>query len=335
MNQAEFLDRLAQGHIPSVLFFEGPEEHLKQEALLALRKALLPEGLEDLNETRLAAPETDGIIAAAETLPFMSDRRLVLLRDHPAVVGRAEADDHLLTYLPSVPPTAVLLFYCVLPVRQKKIRNAVQKLGGLVEFKPLDGPALTSFVTRSFHDLGRECDARTADYLIFTCGKDTGLLLTEIAKISALHPDSPRVDPEDIRALATPTTESKVFGLLDALIAGQSERVFILLRNLLLNGEQRTVILYMLLRQYRLMQQIKIMQYEKKSSRQIGETLGFGSYTLQQYLKQASACSGSQVKKAVALCLETDFGIKSGELREEGALEALLLKLLLLRKEQK
>ena len=125
MNQAEFLDRLAQGHIPSVLFFEGPEEHLKQEALLALRKALLPEGLEDLNETRLAAPETDGIIAAAETLPFMSDRRLVLLRDHPAVVGRAEADDQLLTYLPSVPPTAVLLFYCVLPVRQKKIRNAV------------------------------------------------------------------------------------------------------------------------------------------------------------------------------------------------------------------
>ena len=88
-------------------------------------EALLPEGLEDLNETRLAAPETDGIIAAAETLPFMSDRRLVLLRDHPAVVGRADADDHLLTYLPSVPPTAVLLFYCVLPVRQKKIRISV------------------------------------------------------------------------------------------------------------------------------------------------------------------------------------------------------------------
>jgi len=332
MDHTEFSRRLAAGDLPSVLFFEGPEEHLKQEALQDLRKKLLPEGLEELNETRIVSADTDEIIAAAETLPFMADRRLVLLRDHPAVVGRAEPDDRLLAYLSSVPATAVLLFYCVLPVKQKKLKTAVQKLGGLVEFKPLDGPALTTFVTRAFHDLGHSCDARTADFLIFTCGKDTGLLLTEIAKISSLHPEKEAVDAEDIKALATPATEAKIFGMLDALTAGQSSRVFTQLRNLLLNGEPRTVILYMIQRQFRLMQQVKIMQYEKKTPRQIGELLGLGSYTLQQYLRQSAAYSGSQVKKAVALCLETDFGIKSGALREEGALETLLLKLLELRK---
>ena len=79
MNHQDFFSLVAQGHVPSVLFFEGPEEYLKQSALRELRKALLPEGLEELNESRLDAPDTNELIAAAETLPFMADRRLILL----------------------------------------------------------------------------------------------------------------------------------------------------------------------------------------------------------------------------------------------------------------
>ena len=93
MDRKDFDRLLSQGKIPSVLLFEGEEEHMKQSALDALQKKLLPEGLEELNRTLLDAPETDQIIAAAETLPFMADRRLVVVRNHPALIGRAEADD--------------------------------------------------------------------------------------------------------------------------------------------------------------------------------------------------------------------------------------------------
>ena len=99
MDRKDFDRLLAQGGIPSVLLFEGEEEHMKQAALGALQKKLLPEGLEDLNRTLLDAPETDQIIAAAETLPFMADRRLVIVRDHPALTGRAEADDRLAEFI--------------------------------------------------------------------------------------------------------------------------------------------------------------------------------------------------------------------------------------------
>ena len=335
MDHREFSRLVAQRKVPSVLFFEGPEEHLKQEALQSLRKALLPEGLEDLNESRLTAPETGEIIAAAETLPFMADRRLILLRDYPAVTGRAEADDRLVSYLPSVPASSVLLFYCVLPVKQKKIRNAVLKLGGVVQFAQLKEQELTSFVIGAFRDLGRQCDARTADFLVFTCGKDTGLLINEIEKIAACHPENPAVLPEDVRALATPSTESKVFAMVDAVVAGQNSKAFIHLRNLLRSGERRSMILSMLLRQYRLMQQIKIMQYEKRSPQEISDVLGFTGFILQQYLRQAASYTGRQVREAVAICLNAELDVKSGMLREESALEAVMLKLLLLRENRK
>ncbi|MBQ9211413.1 MAG: DNA polymerase III subunit delta [Clostridia bacterium] len=332
MNHQEFARLLAQKQLPPVLLFEGPEEYLKESALQALRKAILPEGLEDLNENRMTAPETAEIIAAAETLPFMADQRLILLRDFPAIVGRGEAEEKLLEYLPHVPPTAILLFYCVQPVKQKKIKNVIAKMGGVVEFKALTDRELTGFVTNEFHALGRECDARTADFLVFTVGNDLIQLRGEIAKIAAYHPEEPRINPEDVKQLATPSMESKVFDMVEAVIAGQDGKAFAILRNLLQNGEKRIMILAMLLRQFRLMQHVKIMQFEKKSNQEITSALGMSSWVAGQYMRQAGLYTGRQVKEAVNLCLETDLQIKSGLLREEGALEAVMLKLLLLRK---
>ena len=135
MERKEFLQALSRNQIPSVLLFEGDEEYLKQSALSALREAVLPEGMQDMNETILEAPETDQLIAASETLPFLADRRLVIVRDHPALTGRAEGDDRLVTYLASVPSSTVLLFYCTKkPDGRKKLYGAVKKRNGIVTF---------------------------------------------------------------------------------------------------------------------------------------------------------------------------------------------------------
>ena len=258
MDRKDFDRLLSQGKIPSVLLFEGEEEHMKQSALDALQKKLLPEGLEELNRTLLDAPETDQIIAAAETLPFMADRRLVIVRNHPALIGRAEADDRLAEYLPSVPPSAVLLFFCTQkPDGRKKLYTVIKKLNGVVVFSPLRDRELTTFVTSAFRDLGKECDERTADFLIFTSGSDTGLLLTEIAKVAAHAGESPVIHPDSVRAVATPSTECTVFQMVDAVVSGQSSRAFLLMRNQLLAGADRMYMLSMLLRQFRLLQHIK------------------------------------------------------------------------------
>ena len=332
MDRKDFDRLLAQGGIPSVLLFEGEEEHMKQTALDALQKKLLPEGLEELNRTLLDAPETDQIIAAAETLPFMADRRLVVVRNHPALTGRAEADDRLAEYLPSVPASAVLLFYCTQkPDGRKKLYTAVKKLNGIVVFSPLRDRELTSFVTSAFRDLGKECDERTADLLVFTCGSDTGLLLTEIAKVASHAGDSPSIHPDSIRAVATPSTECTVFQMVDAVVSGQSSRAFLLMRNQLLAGADRMYMLSMLLRQFRLLQHIKIMQYEKRSQAEIRSALGVPPFAADQYVRQAAGWTNGQVKKAVNVCFDTEYGVKSGRLSQDGALEAVMLKILNLR----
>ena len=333
MERREYKQLLEKKQLPPVLLFEGEEEYLKQDALRALRAAFLPEGLEELNEAILDAPETDALIAAAETLPLMADRRLVIVRDHPALTGRAEADDRLIEYLPSVPSSCILLFYCTRkPDGRKKLYSAVRKLGGVVTFAPMKDLELTTFVTNAFRDQGRECDQRTADFLIFTVGTDTSRLLAEISKIASYHPEEPSVSPEDVRLLATPSTECTVFDMVDAVVSGQDARAFQLLRKVLLSGEDRVFVLAMLLRQFRLLQHIKIMQYEKLSPAAIRGALGIPPFAADRCIRQAALFTGGQAKRAVKLCFDTEYAIKSGRLNQEGAVEAVMLRLLCLRK---
>ena len=140
------------------------------------------------------------------------------------------------------------------------------------------------------------------------------------------------MDPADVQALATPTAEATVFQMVDAVVSGQESRAFRLMRDILLAGEDRLFLLAMLLRQFRLLQHVKIMQYEKRSPAFIREALGVPEFAASQYIRQAASWSGKQVREAVALCLEMEEDVKSGRINQEGSAEEVMLKLLLSRK---
>ena len=334
MDRKDFTRALSQNSLPNILLFEGEDERLKQSALMDLRHSVLPSGMESLNETILEDPQADQLIASAETQPFMADHRLIVIRDLPALTGRSEADERLLNYLSSVPQTTILLFYCTgKPDARKKLYNAIKKTGAVVTFAPLRGSELTLFVTDAFRDAGKECDERTAEYLIFTVGDDAGLLSNEIQKLADYAGERPSVLASDVAALATPSTECTVFQMVDAVVTGQRSRAFTLLRNQLLIGTDRMAILAMLLRQYRLLQHIKIMQYEKRGVDYIRSSLGVPGFAVDQYLRQASGYTGGQIKNAVRICFETEYSVKSGRIQPEGAVESVVIRLLTLREQ--
>lgn len=336
MDRKEFTQAVKDGRVQGAYLFEGVEENIKASALAALRKALLPEGLEELNESILDNPPTDAIIAAAETLPFMADKRLVTVREHPALTGRAEADDRLCEYVRQAPESCVIIFLCRGKAdARKKLYKAIQKQGNVVSFNPLTDAELNSWIRKTFEKLGKECSGQTASLLAFTVGTDTALLRTEIEKLAALAGEHPQVTDEHVRAVATRSVECTVFEMVDAVVAGQEGRAFGLLRDMLITGSDRVGILAMLLRQYRLLQHVKIMQYEKRSAQQIKQGLGIAPFAAERCIRQAQAYSGGEVRQAVDICLDTEFRIKSGQLNQEGALEGAMLKLFALRRQKR
>ena len=333
MDRKEFLQALKAGSVRGAYLFEGVEENIKASALEALRRQLLPEGLEELNESLMDNPATDALIAAAETLPFLADKRLVVVREHPALSGKAEAEERLTDYLAHVPDSCVMVFLCRGKAdARKKLYRAIQKHGAVVTFSPLNDAELNAWIVKAFAALGKRCSPQTASLLSFTVGNDTALLRTEMEKLAALCGGREDIAAEDVRAVATRSIECTVFDMVDAVVAGQEGRAFSLLKDMLLSGSDRLGILAMLLRQYRLLQYVKIMQFEKKTAQEIKQRLGIAPFAAERCIRQAAAYSGREIKQAVEICLDTEYRIKSGRLNQEGALEAAMLSIFALRR---
>ena len=332
MDRKEFAQLIKTNQVQGTYLFEGVEENIKAATLESLRKAVLPEGMEELNESVMDAPATDAIIAACETLPFLGEKRLVIVREHPALAGRADADERLLTYLPTLPDSAILVFIARGKAdARKKLYTTIRKCGAVVSFAPLTDQELTAWITKTFTSLGKSIAPQAASVLAFTVGSDTALLRREIDKLAALTGDRDTITEADIQAVATRSVECTVFEMVDAVVAGQTAKAFQLLRDMLTTGSDRLGILAMLLRQYRLMQHIKIMQYEKLSPGEIKQRLGIAPFAAERCMRQAAGYTGGQVKRAVQICLTTEYKVKSGQLNQEGALEAAMLEIFALR----
>ena len=332
MDRKEFSQLVKAGSVQGAYLFEGVEENIKAATLQSLRKAILPEGMEELNESVMDAPATDAVIAACETLPFLADKRLVIVREHPALMGRADADERLIAYIPNVPESAVLVFLCRGKAdARKKFYGAIKKAGGIVSFAPLTDAELNAWIVKTFAGLGKSVTPQMASVLAFTVGSDTALLRREIEKLAALAGDRDTVTEEDVHAVATRSVECTVFEMVDAVVAGQQGKAFGLLRDMLTTGSDRLGILAMLLRQFRLMQHIKIMQFEKLAAGEIKQRLGIAPFAAERCMRQASGYTGGQVKKAVQICLNAEYKVKSGGWNQEGALESAMLEIFALK----
>ncbi len=113
MNWNDFFTKLSAGSVENAYLFTGPEDFVKREALEKLRAALLPPGLEALNENILEGTDAAHIVDAAETLPMMCDRRLVVVRDWGPLMGgksRDEENETRRVWNTWIPPTAAAVW---------------------------------------------------------------------------------------------------------------------------------------------------------------------------------------------------------------------------------
>ena len=325
----DFLALLAAGKLSGAWLLEGEDDNLRDEAVGLCCKILLSEGMETLDCASLTAPETDALIAACETLPFMSPKRIVLLRDQPGLTGRAEADEALCAYMDRVPETCLLLIISHGTAdRRKRLPKAMDRLNRVARFDPMQEQELQAWIIRRFADLGKVCDPKAARELMAVSGMDSTLLGGEIAKLAAMADDREDIPAELVTRAATRTGEYSVFSMVDAIVAGRSAQAVALMRDLLNDGQDPLGLLALMLRQYRLMQNVKILQLEKVPRSQYDGMLNLASFQTDRLVAQAARVSGRQVREALDCCLETEYRVKSGTLNDRAGLETALIRII-------
>ena len=82
----------------------------------------------------------------------------------------------------------------------------------------------------------------------------------------------------------------------------------------------------MIARQFRLMLQAGTFASQGKSRQEIAALTGQKDFVIRQCLEQSRNFTSDILKNALKDCLDTDYGIKSGAMQPETAVEILIVK---------
>ncbi|QXM06213.1 DNA polymerase III subunit delta [Crassaminicella indica] len=339
MNYKEVLKDLKNDALNNLYLFYGQEYYLIENILNSIKEKIINKGFEDLNYQFIDGKETDvnTIINACETLPFMAERRMVLVKDLECFFGKRKnisdgEEERLTKYFANLPATTHLFFVVTQDIdKRKKIIKAISKYGKIVAFEKLSERDMHKWILKSFKKYNKEINDREISYFLDITGyldknsnKNLKDLDNEINKLCSFLGDRIVVTSSDIELLAPKSIENNIFSLVESIGRKNTDKALSLFSDMLMEGESEIKILYMITRQFRYLFQIKLMEKQGYTPMAIAPKLGLRQFVVKKYLQQAMNFDEKMLKKALQACLDTDESIKKGKIDQRLGIELLI-----------
>ncbi len=191
---------------PVYLIF-GPEQLLLDQGVNRLKKRLVDATDADLdfNLDMFDGENTEAsqIIAAANTLPFMSERRLVIVRNADKMP--ADGLGELADYSADPNPDTILVLVATKMAKNLRIYKAIDKLKGVAEYKAPAKRDYPKTVVGMFAERGRKVGLEAAEVLVRAVGLDLQKLSVEIDKVIAFTGEETTLSRHDIEQVMSTT----------------------------------------------------------------------------------------------------------------------------------
>lgn len=307
----------------------GEENYLKKYYEQRLKNTIVSNNMDIMNVSIFEGKSIsiEAIINAADTLPFMSEKRLVLIKSSELFqTGRKEDTNKMKDYIIHIPNSTCIVFVEENVEKQNKLYKEIQKEGHIVEFKSPKENELVIWLQKSLKKNNKDIEAKTAIYMLRNVGTDMELLEGEIQKLIAYKNNENIITQTDIDTVCSKSLETKIFDMLDAVGNKNLETALNIYNNMLMLKETPTKILIMITRQFRLLIQVKYLLNEAYNSDAIAKRLNQKPFVVKGLSAQAKNFSQETLIQALEDCLETDISIKTGALSAEIAVELLIIK---------
>ncbi len=326
-----FFDEVKRGALRQAYLFDGPEEYVKREALTKIRDAMLPAGLEALNETVFEGAAAERIVEAAETLPVMCERRLVVVKDFaPLMSGKARDEEgesqKLLAWLDRPCDTCVLVFYMRGDFDgRKKLAGALKD--AVVSFDQLTEPEMRKWIVAKLKPLQKTMSAEAIRQLTFTAGWELTKLEGELSKLAAYAGERTEIDLADIEAIVSPSTEFGAFDMINKLFEGDAAGAYETLALMLERGTNRIAALASITRQMRGMTFLRAATEAGERAEDVARALALNPYAAKIMGQKAQRYDARALEALYRACVDADYAVKSGQAREQAALDEIFLKI--------
>lgn len=324
---------LKNKELERLYFFHGEETFLMNHYLGQMKKLLLDPLTESFNFHRLNNENFDirDFADAVENLPMMAESTFVQVDDID-LFKMNEADRSKMTEILSDIPEYCTVVFTYLAVswkpdkRLKKLWEAVDSNGTVVEFAKQDQRDLIAWVTRHFAAHKKRISTELCAYLIEITGGTMTALSGEIDKICA-YSGADEIRRTDIDAVTEPVLDAVVFQMTDLLSSGRYDQALLKLQQLLKMQQEPLAILGAVGGHFRRIATARTLLDYGRNASDLQKLCGIPDYPARKTMDAARRFRPEFCSKASQLVLETDYKMKTSFDDNERLLEMLILQL--------
>ena len=330
------------GQYPSVMLLHGHEDFLVNWAADYLREKMINHAVQALDYSVFYEEmQLDDIIAACETLPVFSPKRLVYLKNtdilssNPQDMGSAELE-RMLEYMDDIPESCMLLMSCENPNRNGRLYRRILKTGIAYDFTPLDRSTLASWIANQLKSMDRTAAPSAIMQYIDACGycgRDSEYTLynvkNDLAKAAAFA-EKKEIGVDDFLSCMQGDEEKNAFAILDAAFSGKKSTALSILHSSVsaepASKSDGAVLSFLGL----LCSQLEVMlEAEERGGLRAGEgvlakSMGQNPYRIKKALEASRGRSVEELRRILSEAYSIEQDYKAGRLEAYTGLELFI-----------
>lgn len=194
---------------------------------------------------------------------------------------------------------------------RKKTSKFFKENNLLVEFPLRKGVSLRKWIKEHFWNHGYNISDEGVAYLLEVVGENQNMLENELSKFFIYEPDHKNISIKDLDILITNNVQSNIFNLLDNMFIDHG-KMLKALENLFKLKEPEIKIVFMIIRELRIILRTKWFLKEKYSEEKIASILAIPFFSVDKKVKVSKKMSFEEIFKYLKLFYEVEEKIKSG-----------------------
>lgn len=323
---------IKEHNIGNLYLLYGEEDYLRKELRDALKHAIIREE-PSMNYGYFEGKGVDvkEVIAFADTMPFMADRRLVIVENCEI---NSKATDEWIAYLSHVNTTTCVVIVEKEIDKRSRLYKTCKKYGYTTDLDIQKDAALVQWVSKWLSENRCSMSDENIRYFLGRVSNNMGMLEKELEKLRdygmPLNKEGrplgglQEITREEITLLSVQTIENKIFDMIDAATRGERKKAFDLYYGLLALKEAPMKVLILLNRQVNILLQIKDHIRLQHANGEIAKAVGVAPFVIGKNTSVAKQLTYKKLKHLLEFGVQMEEDIKMGRIKDTIAVELLL-----------
>lgn len=336
MNLQKILEDIRKQNIAPIYLALGSDRYLADLFRQTLIGELLSEEEQDFNLSIFDMEEVplEQALAEASAIPFFGNYRLVFIENPYFLTAEKKHTqfEHNLAalqkYLEAPVPSTILVFmapYEKLDER-KKIVKLLKKQSAVVEVAPMQEKDLTQYLQQHIQSAGYTITSDAFSLLLQLTDLDLSKAISELDKLFLYTAATKKISKTDVESLVPKTLEHNLFDLIGLIMQRKTEQALKLYHDLLLQGEEPIKLNALLISQFRLFVQTKLLLRLGYQQKNIADVLKIHPYRVKLAIQTVKTIPLTDLGEIFDELIENDYQMKTGKMDKNLLFELFLLK---------